>query len=124
MDTQGNSALRTGSIGNRSAEDLVKTLVEPKKNVISAVRNRLLSLGYSEEVEYDAVNIEPVLIYNKAEQVVLLKHKWDLVAMIPIKSEVAGPASFKEFETQDEDGNKWFRFNLPADQIRLFSAIK
>src|ERR1700730_2852928 len=79
--------MRTGSIGNRSAEDMIKTLVEPKKTIISSVRDRLLGSGFMEEGEYDSTNIETVLVYSKSERkVVFLKHKWDLVAMIPIKS--------------------------------------
>ena len=57
--------MRTGAVGNRSAEDMVNTLVEPKKTVISSMRSKLITQGYSEEVEYDAINIEPVLIYSR-----------------------------------------------------------
>lgn len=123
MDGQGDSDLRTGSVGNRSAEDMIKTLVEPKKTVISGVRNQLLALGFCEEVEYDAINIEPVLVYNKQEKVVMLKHKWALVALVPMNSRVAHKESFKEFETTDENGDMWFRFNLPDDQMRLLSFL-
>ena len=115
--------MRTGSVGNRNAEDMVNTLVEPKRIVISSVRTRLLSFGFSEEVEYDAINIEPVLIYNKAEQVVLLKHKWEVVALVPLSTANANYESLKDLESLDEDGNRWLRFDLPSSQDRLFSIL-
>ena len=66
---------------------MVRTLVEPKKTVISSIRDKLIAEGYSEEVEYDAINIEPVLIYSKSEKRSLfVKHKWALIALIPIQS--------------------------------------
>ena len=43
---------------------MVKTLVEPKKTIISSIRSKLLAVGLEEEVEYDSINIEPVLIYT------------------------------------------------------------
>ena len=124
--------MRTGSVGNRSADDMVRTLVEPKKTVISKVREKLLSAGFLEEVEYDSINIEPVLIYSKAERkVVFLKHKWDLVAMIPLRSssfpnglEIRGLSKeLLKYQIEDEETNSWLRFSLPNAEPELFQAL-
>ncbi len=124
--------MRTGSVVNRNADDMLKTLVEPKKKVISEIRHRLLNLGFLEEVEYDAINIEPVLIYLKSEKkLVFLKHKWELLAMIPLKSEQypegvdlpqAGDA-YTQFQYSDEEGNRWLRFSLPNEEDNLFLTL-
>jgi hypothetical protein len=125
--------MRTGSVGNRSADDMVKTLVEPKKTVISSIRSKLIAEGYLEEVEYDAINIEPVLIYSKSEKRTLfVKHKWALTALIPIQSdedririfsriEEIGPS---RYETTDEEGNLWLEFELPRDEDVVLKALK
>ena len=124
---------RTGSVGNRSADDMVKTLVEPKKTVISSIRNRLIADGYSEEVEYDAINIEPVLIYSKSEKRVLfVKHKWALAALIPIQSNEDRSRIFSsakeidpaKYETTDEEGNRWLAFQLPSDEDVVLKALQ
>ena len=116
--------MRTGSVGNRSAEDMIKTLVEPKKSVISEVRSRLLLLGFSEEVEYDAVNIDPVLIYNRMAKVVLLKHKWDLLAMLRVGEMKLEKQALKDHEVTDDEGNKWLRFDLQTERERLFAELE
>src|SRR5579863_6821780 len=70
--------LRTGSIGNRDAETLINTLVEPKKSLLSKLRLYLLSLGYQEEAGYDAINIESYVAYSILGQTrFILKHKWE-----------------------------------------------
>ena len=124
--------MRTGSVGNRSAEDMVRTLVEPKKTVISGVREKLLVMGFLEEVEYDSINIEPVLIYSKAERkVVFLKHKWDLIAMVPLRSssfpdglDAAGLSKeLSKYQIEDEEANSWLRFSLPDEETYLFQAL-
>ena len=111
---------------------MVRTLVEPKKTVISGVREKLLKAGFQEEVEYDSINIEPVLIYSKAERkVVFLKHKWDLIAMVPLKSsafpdglESAGvPKELAHYHFDDEEANPWLKFSLPSDEPGLFQAL-
>jgi hypothetical protein len=127
------SKLRTGSVGNRTAEDMVRTLVEPKKKVISGVRENLLNLGFLEDVEYDAINIEPVLMYSKSEKkLVFLKHKWDLVAMIPLKSSLFPQGlqvtevqdDLLQFRYSDEEGNHWLKFSLPKNESELYRALK
>jgi hypothetical protein len=127
----GSFKVRTGSVGNRSAEDMVRTLVEPKKTVISGLREKLLNAGFLEEVEYDTINIEPVLIYSKGERkIVFVKHKWDLVAMVPMKSSTfpdgfSGkvPEEFSKYQFEDEDANKWLKFSLPLNEEQLFAAL-
>ncbi len=125
--------MRTGSVGNRSADDMVKTLVEPKKTIISSIRNRLLADGFSEEVEYDAINIEPVLIYLKSEkQQVFVRHKWELAALVPIPSDKDRESIFsnireldpQRYEYIDEEENKWLKFELPIDQDALLKILQ
>jgi hypothetical protein len=126
-------SVRTGSVGNRSADDMVKTLVEPKKIVITSIRTKLIAEGFSEEVEYDAINIEPVLIYSKSEKRVLfLRHKWELTALIPIQSKEDRARIFSnaeeidpaKYETTDEEGNRWLRFQLPSEEETVLKALQ
>lgn len=87
--------LRTGSIGNRDAETLVNTLPEPKKSILQSVRSVLLSLGYSEEAGFDAINIESYVGYSiKGTTRFFLKHKWEVVSVAVIES----PAEKQEIE--------------------------
>lgn len=124
--------MRTGSVGNRSAEDMVKTLVEPKRSVISSLRNKLLSKGFLEDVEYDAINIEPVLIYSKSgSSVLFVKHKWALVALIPLESDLdrarilssASELHTEKYETTDEEGIHWLKFQLPEDEDTIMKLL-
>ncbi len=116
--------MRTGAVGNRSAEDMVNTLAEPKKSVVSSIRKKLLTSGFSEEVEYDSINIEPVLIYSKSDsRVLFLKHKWELTALIPMisrqtseKIKSAVNIDLSKYETTDEEGMNWLKFKLPEDE--------
>ena len=112
---------------------MVKTLVEPKKTVISSLRARLLSIGFQEEVEYDPINIEPVLIYSRLqdEQSVLVKHKWELIALVPMQTEKQrnfaqnSSQPLSEFDYEDEEGNLWLKFQLPKDEeflVNLFGS--
>ena len=106
---------------------MVSTLVEPKKTWISQVRTRLLSAGFLEEVEYDSINIEPVLIYSNATgKSVFLKHKWDVVAMLPLKASdrPADNSELIRFVFSDEEGNDWLRFQLPADESFLLKHLE
>ncbi|MDG6998691.1 MAG: hypothetical protein JRN15_06220 [Nitrososphaerota archaeon] len=122
--------MRTGAVGNRSAEDMVKTLVEPKKSAISSIRQKLLAAGYSEEVEYDSVNIEPVLIYSVSERNALfVKHKWELTALIPLSSEIkkepfaTSKEDLSKYEYVDDDGNRWLKFDLPEDEELILQIL-
>lgn len=123
--------MRTGSVGNRSAEDMIKTLVEPKKSAISSIRQKLLAAGFSEEVEYDAINIEPVLIYSTSEKNTLfVKHKWELAALIPLKSEIekehflSSDLNLAKYQFVDDDGNGWLKFSLPKDEELILNVLK
>ena len=112
---------------------MIRTLAEPKKSIISSIRQKLLQLGFLEEVEYDAINIEPVLIYSRSEnQALFLKHKWELVALIPLQSNKIRERVFgektdtdlKKFKSVDEDGNQWLKFALPKDQEMVIQAVE
>jgi hypothetical protein len=113
--------MRTGSVGNRSAEDMVRTLPAEKKLAISEIRKELLDKGYLEEVEYDQINIEPVLIYSRSEkQVVFLRHKWETSASIPLrnlddqeKNEAELEKKFGGVIVSDENENRFLKFTLP-----------
>jgi len=119
--------MRTGSVGNRSADDIVNTLPKEKKQVISSVRKLLLDRGLLEDVEYDSINIEPVLKYSKSESdVVFLRHKWELTAMIPVQApqmityaEKIFKEKISEYLFIDENGNRWIKFNLPEAEEEL-----
>ena len=123
--------MRTGSVGNRSAEDMVKPLVEPKKTAISSIREKLLNAGYSEEVEYDAINIEPVLTYSISEtNTLLVKHKWELTALLPIRSDtmkqivLSFDQNLEKYMFVDEDNNRWVKFKLPNDEELILKVLK
>ena len=106
--------------------------MEPKKTVISSIRNKLLAEGFVEEVEYDSINVEPVLIYSRSEERVLfVKHKWALVAMIPIQSEVdrarirrrAKESRPESYEITDESGSNWLSFQLPKEEAVVLKIL-
>ncbi len=85
----GSRILRTGSVGGRNVEDLIKTIAVDKRKTITEIREHLLSIGYSEDVEYDPINVEPIITYSKyGKQRILLKHKWALRSVIIIHSEL------------------------------------
>ncbi|HXQ92221.1 MAG TPA: hypothetical protein VN739_04385 [Nitrososphaerales archaeon] len=106
-------------------------MVEPKKSVISSARKKLLDRGYAEEVEYDAINIEPVLIYSKSDaKVMFLRHKWETSAQIALQSipdqnELLGSEQGKlgSFLVTDEEGNKWLKFKLPEYEQKAFETL-
>jgi hypothetical protein len=112
---------------------MVKTLVSSKKAIIAPIRDRLLAEGYSEDIEYDAINVEPVMIYRKAtEKVVFIRHKWELVALVPVSSDETRMKvrtsypdfNLSEFEALDEQGNSWFRFHLPEEDDLVFKILE
>jgi hypothetical protein len=106
-------------------------MVEPKKSVISSSRKKLLDRGYVEEVEYDAINIEPVLIYSKSDtKVIFLRHKWETSAQIALLSihnqnELLRVEDGKldTFLVVDEEGNKWLKFKLPEYEVKAFEIL-
>lgn len=119
--------MRTGAVGNRSAEEMVRTLVEPKKSAVSSIRQKLLAIGYSEEVEYDAVNIEPVLIYSlSVRNVLLVKHKWELCALIPFGEDnvsVFSDEDLLKYEIVDDEKNRWLKFVLPNEEEDVLKIL-
>ena len=115
-------------MGNRNAEDMVKTLVKEKKVIITSVRDALLHRGYLEDVEYDSINIEPVLIFSKAEKnVVLVRHKWETNATIPFQDsetlEKIVDQKIASFLTTDEEGKNLLRFKLPDQEKDLLLTL-
>ncbi len=110
---------------------MVKTLVEPKKTIISSIRSKLLAKGLEEEVEYDSINIEPVLIYSfSKDRRVFVKHKWETVVLVRLSSREEAKGIISEtnihfdIEENDQDGTVWARFLLPKDEdaaLNLFS---
>ena len=123
--------MRTGSIGNRNAEEMVRTLTPEKKQAISSIRSKLLESGYLEDTEYDAVNVEPVLKYSKGEmRMIFVKHKWELSAMIPMNDSKkgVGDAEFGEIISNhvitDEEGNRWIKFQLPAEESKALVVLE
>ena|SRR5208283_3214521 len=102
---------------------MVKTLVEPKKTIISSIRSKLLTMGLEEEVEYDSINIEPVLIYSfSGDRRVFVKHKWETVALVRLSSREDAQKIISEtnihfdIEENDQDGTIWARFLLPKEE--------
>lgn len=110
---------------------MIRTLVEPKKTVIASIRSKLLSKGLEEEVEYDSINIEPVLIYSLSnERRVFVKHKWETVVLVRLNSRedakdiVSGKENSFQVEENEQDGTVWARFLLPDEEdaaLKLFS---
>jgi len=109
---------------------MIRTLVEPKKTVITSMRRKLLDRGYAEEVEYDAINIEPVLIYSKSEvKTIFLRHKWQTSAQIPLElvtnqKEIHGLIEGKLSSfLVTEDGNQSLKFRLPEDEEKALETL-
>lgn len=123
--------MRTGSVGNRTVDDMVKTLVEPKKAIISSVREKLIALNFSEEVEFDPIEIEPVIIYSLGgKRRIFLKHKWATVALLLFDDKETGKKAISNLglepsrlEANNEDGTTWIRFELPVDGNRFQKAL-
>jgi hypothetical protein len=111
---------------------MVRTLVEPKKSSISSMRKKLLALGFSEEVEFDPIEIEPVMIYSKSgERTVFLKHKWATVALVLLISPEKEKELSEKFpgllsnrlEENLQDGTRWMRFSLPQDEEEVIETL-
>ena len=108
---------------------MVSTLPEPKKKVISSIRSKLLNRGFLEGVEYDAINVEPVLVYTKDNDLtIFLRYKWSLVAQIPVSD--VSTLENSEIQrgllsrvTSDEQGNHWMIYNLPDEETDSLYAL-
>lgn len=111
---------------------MVKTLVEPKRAIISSVREKLIALNYSEEVEFDPIEIEPVIIYSLGgKRRVFLKHKWATVALLIVDDKETAMKTISNLgletsrlEANNEDGTIWIRFELPADEKSFQKALR
>ena len=104
--------MRTGSFGNRDAETLLNTLLEPKRTILGNLRKELLSLGYAEEAGYDAINIESYVAFAISGSArFFLKHKWESLVVVVFHSpeeKIIAVAKFpllmkKEMERNPED---------------------
>ena len=123
--------MRTGSIGNRDAETLINTLVEPKKSTLGNLRKHLLEEGFGEEADYDAINIESYIAYSLSGQTrFIFKHKWNLSVTLLLKNgdeetmlkrKVPESASL-EFSRNEDDGTIWSEMN-PQLQTDLILKI-
>jgi hypothetical protein len=110
---------------------MVRTLPEPKKQTISWMRLELLGRGYSEEVEYDAINVEPVLVYSKsANNVIFLKYKWETAATVPVLNSGSlnkilkdKKEDFEDYLTEDEDGVRLLKFLLPEQSEKVLKLL-
>ena len=117
--------LRTGSIGNRDAETLINTLVEPKRSILLKLRSALLSQGYSEEAGYDAINIESYVSFSISNVLrFILKHKWELAVILVIQNQKEQTALVnqfpaikeRQFEQNTDDGTLWLKFDPAAEE--------
>ncbi|MGI0079505.1 MAG: hypothetical protein ACRECH_07765 [Nitrososphaerales archaeon] len=117
--------LRTGSIGNRDAETLINTLVEPKRSLLGDLRRELISLGFSEETGFDAINIESFVSYSFSGSTrFIFKHKWNLVVVLIIYSEAEKELIVRKFPKisnfafarNEEDGTIWTELDPKTDR--------
>jgi hypothetical protein len=108
---------------------LVRTLPESKKTPISSIRSELLKRGFQEELENDAINVEPVLIYSKSENdTVVVRFKWELNCAILVsniqKFNSSPPrTTYSKFLIKDEDDRFWMKFNLPENETEALGAL-
>lgn len=116
--------LRTGSIGNRDAESLINTLVEPKRSILSKLRNDLLGMGYSEEAGYDPINVESYVSFSIAGVTrFIFKHKWELGVLFVIANSEEKEKALKKYpelnskkiELNDEDSTMWVTLDPGAE---------
>jgi hypothetical protein len=81
--------MRTGSIGGRDVDSLLKTISVEKRTILEKSRKFLIDAGFMEEVEYDPVNVESIFIFSaptNREVKIILKYKWDLEALFAFPS--------------------------------------
>ncbi len=125
--------MRTGSLGGRNVSDLLSSLGKEKQEVISQARVILLGLGCVEEVDYDPINLEPIMIYSHpalGDRKIFLKFKWETVAVILFQTNANAVVALKsvpklkygEEKMEGEQGPVGITIEL-KDQINEFSTI-
>jgi hypothetical protein len=123
--------LRTGSFGNRDAESLISTLVEPKRNVLMKLRTGFLSRGYFEEAGYDPINVESYVSYSiSSVSRFVFKHKWELAVIMVLQDQKEQtellaqfpPLKEREFEHNSEDGTLWLELD-PTSETEMILAL-
>jgi uncharacterized protein (UPF0297 family) len=123
--------MRTGSIGDRNAETMIKTLVEPKRSILTKLRQLLLDSGFVEEPGYDPINVESFVSYSASGTPrFILKFKWDLAAFVVLQSQreldelmSSMPEMEKrQFEQNSDDGTLWLRLDASTEG-NLLSAL-
>ncbi len=125
--------LRTGSIGNRDAETLINTLVEPKKTLLGDLRKKLLALGFGEETGYDAINIESYVSYSfHGSTRFIFKHKWSLAVVLVLHDEQDKEETQRQspkiaeftFTRNEEDGTVWAELDPEKDKELILKLAK
>lgn len=108
----------------------MKTLPEQKRNPISAIRSKLLSRGYQEEMEYDAINVEPVLTYSKSQNDILfVRFKWELSCSIlltdvqKLSFSFLGSSSISKYLTKDGEDRSWLKYAIPEQESEIFLLL-
>lgn len=125
--------MRTGSIGNRDAESLINSLVEPKKTILSDLRKELLSMGFAEEAGYDPINVESFVSYSSlGVNRFIFKHKWSLVVTLILSGNVERESIVerlpevapKVFSKNEEDDTLWSVFDPKAERELILKVAK
>jgi hypothetical protein len=117
--------MRTGSIGNRDAETLINTLVEPKKSILTKLRHVLLTCGFVEEAGYDAINVESYVSYSISNTTrFIAKFKWELAVFLLLQNQEeqsnlmlnVAATKEKQVEQNSEDGTFWLKLDPTRDE--------
>lgn len=125
--------MRTGSIGNRDAESLINSLVEPKKTILSDLRKELISMGFAEEAGYDPINVESFVSYSSlGVNRFIFKHKWSLVVTLILSGNVERESIVqrlpevapKVFSKNEEDETLWSDFDPKVERELILKVAK
>ncbi|HKW05445.1 MAG TPA: hypothetical protein VJN71_09120 [Nitrososphaerales archaeon] len=125
--------MRTGSIGNRDAESLINSLVEPKKTILGDLRKELLSMGFAEEAGYDPINVESFVSYSSlGVNRFILKHKWLLVVTLVLSGSVERESIIgklpeiapKVFSKNEQDNTLWSDFDPRLERELILKVAK
>ena len=125
--------MRTGSIGNRDAESLINTLVEPKRTILGDLRKELLSMGFAEEAGYDPINVESFVSYSYlGVNRFILKHKWSLAVTLVLSGNVERESIVgrlpeiapKVFTKNEEDNTLWSDFDPKVERELILKIAR